>query len=164
MEAGATETLIDHQKDFDKCDAEWALVTMELFCRILMGCTTRSRTRFNSAVVDEAGSVPPLPLHPAFWPVDFVASQRWRRENQRFLRGRVDGWLKRKTRGRRRRLVEWEIQSHIWEILIRANNPSTYSRMPSSTRSYMVHVCVPTYNNLKGQNTKLTYRNPTWNE
>ncbi|XP_011000686.1 PREDICTED: U-box domain-containing protein 26-like isoform X2 [Populus euphratica] len=36
--AGAAETLIDRLADFDKCDAERALATIELLCRIQVGC------------------------------------------------------------------------------------------------------------------------------
>ncbi|XP_044488123.1 U-box domain-containing protein 26-like [Mangifera indica] len=37
--AGAAETLVDRLADFDKCDAERALATVELLCRIPSGCT-----------------------------------------------------------------------------------------------------------------------------
>lgn len=36
--AGAAETLVDRLADFDKCDAERALATVELLCRIPAGC------------------------------------------------------------------------------------------------------------------------------
>ncbi|KAJ4836345.1 U-box domain-containing protein 26 [Turnera subulata] len=36
--AGAAETLIDRLADFDKCDAERALATIELLCRVQDGC------------------------------------------------------------------------------------------------------------------------------
>ncbi|XP_031271628.1 U-box domain-containing protein 26-like isoform X2 [Pistacia vera] len=36
--AGAAETLADRLTDFDKCDAERALATVELLCRIPSGC------------------------------------------------------------------------------------------------------------------------------
>ncbi|KAK3169151.1 hypothetical protein Dsin_000055 [Dipteronia sinensis] len=36
--AGAAETLVDRLADFDKCDAERALATVELLCRIPSGC------------------------------------------------------------------------------------------------------------------------------
>lgn len=36
--AGAAEILIDRLADFDKCDAERALATVELLCRIQSGC------------------------------------------------------------------------------------------------------------------------------
>ncbi|KAI3712256.1 hypothetical protein L1987_70807 [Smallanthus sonchifolius] len=38
VEAGAVETLIDRLPDFEKCDAERALATVELLCRIPSGC------------------------------------------------------------------------------------------------------------------------------
>nr|XP_043626319.1 U-box domain-containing protein 26-like [Erigeron canadensis] len=38
VEAGAVEALIDRLPDFEKCDAERALVTVELLCRIPEGC------------------------------------------------------------------------------------------------------------------------------
>ncbi|KAJ4716297.1 RING-type E3 ubiquitin transferase [Melia azedarach] len=38
VEAGAAETLVDRLADFDKCDAERALATVELLCRIPTGC------------------------------------------------------------------------------------------------------------------------------
>ncbi|KAI3769899.1 hypothetical protein L6452_01013 [Arctium lappa] len=37
--AGAVEALIDRLPDFEKCDAERALATIELLCRIPQGCT-----------------------------------------------------------------------------------------------------------------------------
>lgn len=37
--AGAVETLVDRLADFDKCDAERALATVELLCRVQSGCT-----------------------------------------------------------------------------------------------------------------------------
>ncbi|KAI3809856.1 hypothetical protein L1987_19458 [Smallanthus sonchifolius] len=39
VEAGAVEALIDRLADFEKCDAERALATVELLCRIPEGCT-----------------------------------------------------------------------------------------------------------------------------
>ncbi|XP_044507525.1 U-box domain-containing protein 26-like [Mangifera indica] len=36
--AGAAETLVERLADFDKCDAERALATVELLCRIPSGC------------------------------------------------------------------------------------------------------------------------------
>ncbi|KAI3695581.1 hypothetical protein L1987_78579 [Smallanthus sonchifolius] len=39
VEAGAVEALIDRLADFEKCDAERALATVELLCRIPQGCT-----------------------------------------------------------------------------------------------------------------------------
>ncbi|KAI3716039.1 hypothetical protein L6452_23082 [Arctium lappa] len=38
VEAGAVEALIDRLPDFEKCDAERALATVELLCRIPSGC------------------------------------------------------------------------------------------------------------------------------
>lgn len=38
VSAGAAETLIDRLADFDKCDAERALATTELLCRVPAGC------------------------------------------------------------------------------------------------------------------------------
>ncbi|KVI10784.1 U-box domain-containing protein 26-like [Cynara cardunculus var. scolymus] len=38
VEAGAVEALIDRLADFEKCDAERALATIELLCRIPQGC------------------------------------------------------------------------------------------------------------------------------
>ncbi|KAM7263459.1 hypothetical protein ACFE04_001142 [Oxalis oulophora] len=38
IEAGAADVLIDRLADFDKCDAERALATVELLCRIPSGC------------------------------------------------------------------------------------------------------------------------------
>ncbi|KAI7734774.1 hypothetical protein M8C21_010465 [Ambrosia artemisiifolia] len=38
VEAGAVEALIDRLPDFEKCDAERALATIELLCRIPEGC------------------------------------------------------------------------------------------------------------------------------
>lgn len=38
VSAGAAETLIDRLADFEKCDAERALATVELLCRIPAGC------------------------------------------------------------------------------------------------------------------------------
>ncbi|KAL5541069.1 hypothetical protein UlMin_043355 [Ulmus minor] len=38
VSAGAAETLIDRLADFEKCDAERALATIELLCRIPAGC------------------------------------------------------------------------------------------------------------------------------
>lgn len=38
VSAGAAETLIDRLADFEKCDAERALATVELLCRIPSGC------------------------------------------------------------------------------------------------------------------------------
>ncbi|KAL6956503.1 U-box domain-containing protein 26 [Sarracenia purpurea var. burkii] len=38
VEAGAVEALIDRLADFEKCDAERALATVELLCRIPSGC------------------------------------------------------------------------------------------------------------------------------
>ncbi|KAL5790634.1 hypothetical protein ACOSQ2_005522 [Xanthoceras sorbifolium] len=40
--AGAAETLVDRLADFDKCDAERALATVELLCRIPSGCAAFS--------------------------------------------------------------------------------------------------------------------------
>ena len=37
--AGAPEILMDRLADFEKCDAERALATIELLCRIPAGCT-----------------------------------------------------------------------------------------------------------------------------
>lgn len=39
IHAGAAETLIDRLADFEKCDAERALATVELLCRIPVGCS-----------------------------------------------------------------------------------------------------------------------------
>ena len=39
VQAGAAETLIDRLADLDKCDAERALATIELLCRIPSGCS-----------------------------------------------------------------------------------------------------------------------------
>ncbi|KAK1439934.1 hypothetical protein QVD17_05759 [Tagetes erecta] len=39
VEAGAVEALIDRLADFEKCDAERALATVELLCRIPQGCS-----------------------------------------------------------------------------------------------------------------------------
>ncbi|XVE49213.1 hypothetical protein DITRI_Ditri01bG0064300 [Diplodiscus trichospermus] len=39
VKAGAAETLIDRLADLDKCDAERALATIELLCRIPSGCS-----------------------------------------------------------------------------------------------------------------------------
>jgi hypothetical protein len=39
VQAGAPETLIDRLADFEKCDAERALATVELLCRIPAGCS-----------------------------------------------------------------------------------------------------------------------------
>ncbi|KAD2021888.1 hypothetical protein R6Q59_020818 [Mikania micrantha] len=39
VEAGAVEALIDRLPDFEKCDAERALATVELLCRIPAGCS-----------------------------------------------------------------------------------------------------------------------------
>ncbi|KAL4361916.1 hypothetical protein GQ457_04G002560 [Hibiscus cannabinus] len=39
MEAGAAEALIERLADLDKCDAERALATIELLCRIPSGCS-----------------------------------------------------------------------------------------------------------------------------
>ncbi|TYI95015.1 hypothetical protein E1A91_D02G247800v1 [Gossypium mustelinum] len=39
VQAGAAETLIDRLTDLDKCDAERALATIELLCRIPSGCS-----------------------------------------------------------------------------------------------------------------------------
>uniref|UniRef100_A0A2P2IJB7 U-box domain-containing protein n=1 Tax=Rhizophora mucronata TaxID=61149 RepID=A0A2P2IJB7_RHIMU len=39
VSAGAAEALIDRLADFDKCDAERALATVELLCRVPAGCT-----------------------------------------------------------------------------------------------------------------------------
>ncbi|CAN0846429.1 U-box domain-containing protein 26 [Linum grandiflorum] len=49
--AGAAETLVDRLADFDKCDAERALATMELLCRVPSGC---------EALADHALTVPLL--------------------------------------------------------------------------------------------------------
>lgn len=38
VSAGAAETLIDRLSDFEKCDAERALATIELLCRVPAGC------------------------------------------------------------------------------------------------------------------------------
>ncbi|XP_065871263.1 U-box domain-containing protein 26-like [Euphorbia lathyris] len=38
VNAGAAEALIDRLADFDKCDAERALATIELLCRVAAGC------------------------------------------------------------------------------------------------------------------------------
>ncbi|XP_042497147.1 U-box domain-containing protein 26-like [Macadamia integrifolia] len=38
IEAGAVEALIDRLADFEKCDAERALATVELLCRVPAGC------------------------------------------------------------------------------------------------------------------------------
>ena len=38
VSAGAAETLIDRLSDFEKCDAERALATIELLCRVPTGC------------------------------------------------------------------------------------------------------------------------------
>ncbi|WCJ17710.1 U-box domain-containing protein 26 [Euphorbia peplus] len=38
VSAGAAEALIDRLADFDKCDAERALATIELLCRVPAGC------------------------------------------------------------------------------------------------------------------------------
>ena len=40
--AGAAETLIDRLADFEKCDAERALATIELLCRVPSGCAAFS--------------------------------------------------------------------------------------------------------------------------
>ncbi|KAF4374043.1 hypothetical protein F8388_007949 [Cannabis sativa] len=42
VSAGAAETLIDRLADFEKCDAERALATIELLCRIPSGCSAFS--------------------------------------------------------------------------------------------------------------------------
>jgi hypothetical protein len=42
IEAGAADVLIDRLADFDKCDAERALATVELLCRIPSGCEALS--------------------------------------------------------------------------------------------------------------------------
>ncbi|KAF5745619.1 U-box domain-containing protein 26-like [Tripterygium wilfordii] len=42
VSAGAPEALIDRLADFDKCDAERALATVELLCRVPAGCTAFS--------------------------------------------------------------------------------------------------------------------------
>lgn len=39
VSAGAAETLIDRLTDFEKCDAERALATVELLCRVPAGCS-----------------------------------------------------------------------------------------------------------------------------
>ncbi|OMO63214.1 hypothetical protein COLO4_32637 [Corchorus olitorius] len=39
VQAGAAETLVDRLADLDKCDAERALATIELLCRIPSGCS-----------------------------------------------------------------------------------------------------------------------------
>ncbi|KDP32265.1 hypothetical protein JCGZ_14786 [Jatropha curcas] len=39
VSAGAADILIDRLADFDKCDAERALATIELLCRVPTGCT-----------------------------------------------------------------------------------------------------------------------------
>ena len=39
VDAGAADTLIDRLADFEKCDAERALATIELLCRIPAGCS-----------------------------------------------------------------------------------------------------------------------------
>ncbi|XP_042504012.1 U-box domain-containing protein 26-like [Macadamia integrifolia] len=39
VSAGAVEALIDRLADFEKCDAERALATVELLCRVPAGCT-----------------------------------------------------------------------------------------------------------------------------
>ncbi|CAN1133435.1 U-box domain-containing protein 26 [Linum perenne] len=49
--AGAAETLVDRLADFDKCDAERTLATMELLCRVPSGC---------EALADHALTVPLL--------------------------------------------------------------------------------------------------------
>lgn len=42
VSAGAAETLIDRLADFEKCDAERALATIELLCRVPSGCAAFS--------------------------------------------------------------------------------------------------------------------------
>ncbi|KAF5727260.1 U-box domain-containing protein 26-like [Tripterygium wilfordii] len=42
VSAGAPEALIDRLADFDKCDAERALATVELLCRVPAGCAAFS--------------------------------------------------------------------------------------------------------------------------
>ncbi|CAL1389510.1 unnamed protein product [Linum trigynum] len=51
VSAGAAETLVDRLPDFDKCDAERALATVELLCRVPSGC---------EALADHALTVPLL--------------------------------------------------------------------------------------------------------
>ncbi|KAL2519451.1 U-box domain-containing protein 25 [Abeliophyllum distichum] len=38
VKAGAVEALINHLAEFEKCDSERALASIELLCRILSGC------------------------------------------------------------------------------------------------------------------------------
>ncbi|GAV86335.1 U-box domain-containing protein [Cephalotus follicularis] len=51
VSAGAAETLIDRLTDFDKCDAERGLATVELLCRIPSGCAAFAAHPFTVALL-----------------------------------------------------------------------------------------------------------------